>query len=81
MVALIHPQGMLARLRDPASLRRGAIAGLAWGASFAAAQITLDAWQCGGVCLDEALWLVAVSALTGIAAIGPVAALARVRAP
>ncbi|HWM46658.1 MAG TPA: hypothetical protein VNR11_07065 [Xanthobacteraceae bacterium] len=83
MTALAHSQllrSLLARLREPAALRRGVMAGAAWGIALAAGLTALSAWQCGGICLDETAWLGITSVGTGILAIGPVAALGRTQA-
>jgi hypothetical protein len=77
MIALASPRTLLMRLTQTAALRRGLIAGAAWGVSLAVGLTALTAWQCGGVCIDEALWLGGVSSATGILAIGPIAALGR----
>jgi hypothetical protein len=62
------------RLRAPAALRRGLMAGTAWGLAVAAALTAMVAWQCGGICIDEMLATAALSIATGIATIGPLAA-------
>ncbi len=77
MIALTHPTAFLARLRDPRTLRRASIAGAAWGAALTVGLTALSAWQCGGVCIDEAVWFAGVSVTTGILAIGPIAAFGR----
>jgi hypothetical protein len=77
MIAVALPRALLVRLREPAVLRRGAIAGAAWGVSLTVALTALAAWQCGGVCIDDAVWLGGVSTATGMLAIGPIAALGR----
>ena len=78
MAAVVQAHTMVARLREPAVLRRALAAGVAWGAALTIGLTTLAAWQCGGViCIDEALWLAGVSSATGVLAIGPVAAFAR----
>lgn len=75
MAALVSPY--LARLRDPAALRRGLAAGVAWGLALTAGLTALAAWQCGGVCIDEVMWLGGASTATGMLAIGPIAAFGR----
>jgi len=83
MTALAQSQllrALLTRLREPAAVRRGVIAGAAWGVALAAGLIALSAWQCGGICLDEAAWLGITSVGTGILAIGPIVAIGRPQA-
>jgi hypothetical protein len=70
---------MIARLREAATLRRGLITGGAWGVSLTAALTPLSAWQCGGICIDETVWLASVSTATGILTIGPLEVLRRPR--
>jgi hypothetical protein len=78
MAAFVHPQAMVARLREPVVLRRALAAGIAWGAALTIGLTALAAWQCSGViCIDEALWLAGVSSTTGVVAMAPVAAFAR----
>jgi Mg/Co/Ni transporter MgtE len=63
------------RLRlAPNEARRGLIAGSAWGLVLAAGFAAMSAWECGGICLPEVALTTAVSVLTGVLAIGPVAA-------
>lgn len=61
----------------PGALRRGLIAGSAWGLSMAALLIALDAWNCGVVCLSDAAMTTALSTAAGVLTIGPLAALGR----
>jgi hypothetical protein len=78
MVAVVHPQTVLTKLRQPAALKRALIAGAAWGVMLTIALTALAAWQCGGViCIDEAVWLGGISTATGILTIGPIAAFGR----
>lgn len=75
MTTFALPRDLMTRLREPAALRRGLIAGAAWGVSLTVALTALAAWQCGGaICIDEALWLAGASTATGVLAIGPIAA-------
>ena len=61
----------------PGALRRGLIAGSAWGLSVAALLIAQDAWNCGVVCLPDAAVTAALSTAAGVVTIGPLAALGR----
>jgi hypothetical protein len=67
----------LNRLLSAAALRRGVVAGVAWGLSLAAAMTALSAWQCGGICIDEAAWTTATALAAGLATMGPLAAFGR----
>jgi hypothetical protein len=58
-------------------LRRGLLAGSAWGLALATGLITLNAMQCGALCVPDALATLAVSIPAGIVTIGPLAALGR----
>jgi hypothetical protein len=75
--SVLHPMRRL----DARALRRGVVAGAAWGVLFAFAIVALEAWRCGVVCLDAAAFLTVVSVAAGILTIGPLAALGRVRCP
>jgi hypothetical protein len=77
MTGVIRSQPLLMRLREPAGLRRGVAAGAAWGVTLTIALTALTAWQCGGICIDDAIWLGGVSTATGLLAIGPIAAFGR----
>lgn len=61
----------------PPLLRRGLLAGSAWGVALATGLITLNAMQCGALCIPDALATLAVSIPAGIVTIGPLAALGR----
>jgi hypothetical protein len=61
----------------PGALRRGLIAGSAWGLAMAALLIAREAWTCGGVCLPDAAVTTALSTVAGLVTIGPLAALGR----
>ena len=61
----------------PPMLRRGLLAGSAWGVALAAGLVTLNAMQCGALCVPDALATLAVSVPAGIVTIGPLAALGR----
>ena len=62
----------LARLRDPAALRRAVLFGAGWGLAFAAGMTALHTYQNECLCIDEAIWYTAVSTVVGIFAMGPV---------
>jgi hypothetical protein len=62
----------LSKLRDPQALRRAVLFGAGWGLAFASAMTALSAYANGCICIDEAVWMTAVSAGAGIATIGPV---------
>lgn len=62
---------------DTGALRRGLLAGGAWGLLMAGAFIALAAWQCGGVCAEEAATTAAIAFVAGILTIGPLAAFGR----
>ncbi len=61
----------------PLSFRRAIYAGVAWGLALTAGLTAISAWQCGGICIDETLWLATLSIPAGILTIGPIAALGR----
>jgi hypothetical protein len=61
----------------PGTLRRGLIAGSAWGLSMAALSIAHEFLTCGGVCLPDAAITTALSTSAGIVAIGPLAVFGR----
>ena len=61
----------------PPMLRRGLLAGSAWGVALATGLITLNAMECGALCVPDALATLAVSIPAGILTIGPLAALGR----
>jgi hypothetical protein len=65
------------RLRDPSAVLRGLLAGVTWGLTLTAALTLLTAWQWGGVCIDETLWIATLSVPAGILAIGPIALFGR----
>jgi hypothetical protein len=76
---------MSAALRLPRfCLSRDAVAagiagGTAWGVLTAAGFLGLSAWDCGGVCLGEALHTLGACVGTGLLAMGPVCAYLRCR--
>jgi uncharacterized membrane protein YhaH (DUF805 family) len=59
----------------PGALRRGLIAGSAWGIVTGALVVAAGAWECGGVCVPDAAVTMATSVLAGLATMGPLAAL------
>lgn len=67
----------ISRLRDPAVLRRAVLFGTGWGLAFASAMTAMNAYANGCVCIDETMWMTALSATIGVVAIGPVTALRR----
>ena len=56
------------------ALRRGLIAGSAWGIAMGAILIALGAWNCGVVCITDAALTTATAMAAGICTIGPLAA-------
>lgn len=60
-----------------AAILRGLAAGSAWGAVVATALLGLSFYQCGDVCLSQAVETMALSVAAGIVAIGPLAMLRR----
>jgi hypothetical protein len=67
----------LARL-DRRALRRGLLAGTAWGIVVALGLVVMEARRCGVVCLDAAAITLFLSTAAGLVTIGPLAALGRV---
>ena len=65
----------------PGALRRGLIAGSAWGVVMGAIVTGLAAWECGGVCLADAAVSTALSIGAGLCTIGPLAAFGARPAP
>ena len=61
----------------PSALRRGVLAGSAWGLALATGLITLNAMECGALCIPDALATLAVSIPAGLVTIGPLAAISR----
>jgi hypothetical protein len=59
------------------ALWRGISAGSAWGLSMGIGFAALEAWQCGGVCLQDAAVTTALSIGAGIVGIGPVVGVGR----
>jgi hypothetical protein len=58
----------------PGAVRRGLIAGSAWGLVTGLLVITAGAWDCGFVCLPDAALTMATSVVAGLATMGPLAA-------
>jgi hypothetical protein len=73
----------LAALRPPrGALRRGLIAGSAWGVAMGAILTALGAWNCGVICLGEIAQTTATAIAAGLCTFGPLAAFgARPSAP
>ena len=67
----------ISRLRDPAVLRRAVLFGAGWGLAFASAMTAMNVYATECICIDQAVWMTAVSIGIGIFAIGPVTALVR----
>jgi Mg/Co/Ni transporter MgtE len=64
-----------AALHPPrAALRRGLIAGSAWGIVMGVILTALGAWDCGVVCITDAALTTATAMAAGICTIGPLAA-------
>ena len=67
----------LAALRiDRKAMLRGLIAGGTWGIALSAGLTALTLWRCGVVCLDDVAFGTLLCVTTGLATIGPFAALA-----
>jgi hypothetical protein len=64
-----------AQIRHP--FKRALIAGCAWGLPMAALLIAMSALACGGICLTDAALTTAISVITGVVAMGPIAAFPR----
>jgi hypothetical protein len=58
----------------PGALRRGLIAGSAWGVVMGAVLTAVTAWNCGIVCIPDVAVTIATAVVAGIATIGPLAA-------
>jgi hypothetical protein len=72
---------LAARLHDfavlpvrPGALRRGLIAGSAWGIVMGAILTALATRECGGLCLADAALSTALATGAGLCTIGPLAA-------
>jgi hypothetical protein len=64
----------------PGALRRGLIAGGAWGIAMGLIVTAVGAFACDGICLTDAAISTALAVVAGIATVGPLAAFgARVR--
>jgi hypothetical protein len=61
----------------PGALRRGLIAGSAWGIVMGAVLTAVTAWTCGVVCIPDVAVTTATAVVAGIATIGPLAAFGR----
>lgn len=73
--ALLRP-ALLARL-DGRALRRGLLAGAAWGFVVTLGLVAIEAQRCGVVCLDAAAITLFLSTAGRFVTIGPLAALGR----
>jgi hypothetical protein len=72
------------RTRDrlPAgAVRRGLLAGTAWGLTMGLGLPVLTFVSCGVICLSDVAFTTAVSVVAGIVAIGPLAAFRHVAGP
>jgi hypothetical protein len=61
----------------PPMLRRGLVGGAAWGMALATGLISLNAMECGALCVPDALATLAVAIPAGIVMMGPLAAIGR----
>jgi len=61
----------------PPMLRRGLLAGSAWGVALATGLIGLNVMECGAFCAPDALATIAVAIPAGVLTIGPLAAIGR----
>ena len=67
----------VSRFRDPQAVRRAVLFGAGWGLAFASAMTAMNTYACGFICIDEAVWMTALSTAVGIFAIGPVTMFAK----
>jgi hypothetical protein len=58
----------------PGALRRGLIAGSAWGLVMGAIVTTVNAWACGVICVPDAALTTAFAIAAGLCTMGPLAA-------
>lgn len=56
------------------ALRRGVLAGAAWGLTMGLGLPLLNFANCGVICLSDVAFTTAVSVIAGVAVIGPLAA-------
>jgi hypothetical protein len=61
----------------PGVLRRGIMAGTAWGCTMGLGLPLMTFLNCGVVCLSDIVFTTAISIVAGIATIGPLAAYRR----
>ena len=61
----------------PGTIARGLLAGSAWGLTMGVGLPLLWFLDCGSICLSDVALTTAISAIAGIAVIGPLAALRR----
>ncbi len=59
----------------PSAIRRGLLAGTAWGLVTGGGLAVLNALSCGILCVEDAAVAIGVSILVGCATMGPLAAL------
>jgi hypothetical protein len=59
---------------QPGAVRRGLIAGSAWGIVTGFIVVAAGAWECGGICLPDAALTIAISIAAGLGTFGPLAA-------
>ena len=59
------------------ALLRACAAGTIWGVAVSAALLALSFYQCGSICLGQIVDTTALSVLTGMLTIGPLALLQR----
>lgn len=58
----------------PGTVRRGLVAGSAWGLFMGALLTALSAWSCGIICVPDAALTMAFSIAAGVCTMGPLAA-------
>src|SRR5262245_19975792 len=69
-----HAAWRLDLFREPGAVRRGLLAGTAWGIATGLTVTAAGAWECGGICLPDAALTLAISVTAGLGTIGPLAA-------
>jgi hypothetical protein len=78
MTAIARTYPVLARLLEPAALARGVIAGVAWGVALTAGLLAFSVWQCGSICIEEAISTATLSIGVGLLTMGPLAIFGRI---
>jgi hypothetical protein len=58
----------------PGAVRRGLVAGSAWGVFMGALLTASSAWSCGTICVPDAALTTAFSIAAGVCTMGPLAA-------